>query len=75
MATYSALRISTTATTAVSTKSSGTITVASVASGQNYDCSTVRVDDTNETLTGTLADGSGEVTFEAEAALTVTLQS
>ena len=71
MATYSAIRISTTADTAVSVTASGVTTVSVVSSGTNYDLDYLTADTTNDILTG--RSGSDVYVFEAAASLNISL--
>lgn len=71
MATYSAVRISTTADTAVSIAASGVTTVSVIPSGTDYDLDYLTVDTTNDILTGRL--GSTVYVFEAAASLNISL--
>ena len=76
MATYSAIRISTTADTAVSTTASGVTTVSVVSSGTDYDLDYLTVDTTNDILTGRSTSDAGASTvyvFEAAASLNISL--
>ncbi len=76
MATYSAIRISTTADTAVSVTASGVTTVSVVSSGTDYDLEYLTVDPTNDILTGRSTSSAGATTvyvFEAAASLNISL--
>jgi|SaaInlLV_10m_DNA_1039704.scaffolds.fasta_scaffold226474_1 hypothetical protein len=73
MATYSAVRISTTADTAVSVTASGVTTVSVVSSGTNYDLDSLTVDSTNDILTGRSTSSSTVYVFEAAASLNISL--
>ena len=74
MATYSAIRVTTTADTAVSAVSGGITTVTTEPAATDFDLVTVEIDDDNEIISGRAADGTRYV-FESGAALTIALQA
>lgn len=70
--TYSSVRLTTTADTAVSTVASGINTVSSVPAATNFDFVRLVVDTTNHIITGVKSDNS-EVTFESGATLNISI--
>ena len=72
MATYSAVRITTTTDTAVSSRSGSITTVDIVPASTSYDLISLTVDATNDILTGRNAAGD-QLIFELGAPLTISI--